>query len=44
MSKLKQAYIRLLEIMNRDEELTKTPIYDALEREWVARGFLPIGK
>lgn len=44
MSKLKEAYLRLLEKMNKDEELTDTPIFDRLEREWVERGFEPIGK
>lgn len=44
MSKIKEAYQRLLDMMNKDEELTDTPIFDALEREWVERGFSPIGK
>ena len=44
MSKIKEAYQRLLQIMDRDEELTDTPIFDRLEREWAERGFEPIGK
>lgn len=44
MATLKEMYLRLLDKMNKDEELTDTPIFDRLEREWVERGFEPIGK
>jgi hypothetical protein len=44
MSKIKQAYLRLLEALDKDGDLTATPIYDKLEREWAERGFAPIGK
>lgn len=44
MATIKDMYLRLLEKMNKDEELTDTPIFDRLEREWVERGFEPIGK
>ena len=44
MSKLKDMYLRLLEKLDSDGDLTQTPIFDKLEREWEAKGFLPIGK
>lgn len=44
MSKLKEAYLRLLERLDKDGDLTQTPIFDKLEREWETKGFPPIGK
>ena len=44
MATIKDMYLRLLEKMSKDEELTDTPIFDSLEREWAERGFQPIGK
>jgi hypothetical protein len=44
MGKLKDAYLKLLERLDADGDLTQTPIFDKLEREWEAKGFLPIGK
>jgi hypothetical protein len=37
-------YKNLLAGLDADGDLTQTPIFDRLEREWAERGFAPIGK
>lgn len=47
MALIKEIYMHyrdLLAGLDRDEELSDTPIFDRLEREWEAKGFVPIGK
>lgn len=39
-----QQYKDMLTSLDRDGDLTETPIFDRLEREWEAKGFVPIGK
>lgn len=44
MASIKDLYLRLLEKLDKDGDLTQTPIFDRLEREWAERGYAPIGK